>query len=227
MRISTICLSESHPTDTYITSPFCPHLVGGSEVQIHGAPAVHTEWERCPPTTEHHGILQKSASPWQPGHKQKRLRRCWQKCEQSECMRATSTFREFTVEMKLDAVVVTVALADEEQCLRALEKKVHITALQMNSRPPHSSRRGMWSWKHTGKRGTCSQLCMGNKWLIKASFKMNCASPEKANGSRQRQQGSMKSFRLFQQHSTCYWDQIHPLRSDTESIHFYFVLSFQ
>lgn len=51
------------------------------------------------------------------------------------------------MEMKFDAVVVTVALAEEEQCLRALEKKVHMTVLQKNSRPPHSSRRGMWSWK--------------------------------------------------------------------------------
>lgn len=50
-----------------------------------------------------------------------------------------------TEETKLDAVVVTVALAEEEQCRRALEKKVHMTALQVNSRPPHSSRRGMWS----------------------------------------------------------------------------------
>lgn len=69
------------------------------------------------------------------------------------------------MEMKLDAVVVTVALAEDEQCLRALEKKVHITVLQMNSRPPHSSRRGMWSWKHTGERGRSSQLHMGNKYI--------------------------------------------------------------
>lgn len=55
------------------------------------------------------------------------------------------TFPRMAEEMKLDAVVVTVALAEEEQCRRALEKKVHMTALQMNSRPPHSSRRGTWS----------------------------------------------------------------------------------
>lgn len=48
-------------------------------------------------------------------------------------------------EIKLDAVLVTVALAEEEQCRRALEKKVHMTALQVNSRPPHSSRRGRQS----------------------------------------------------------------------------------
>ena len=53
--------------------------------------------------------------------------------------------RELTEEMKLDAVVVTVALAEEEQCRRALEKKVHIMALQVKSRTPHSSLRGMWS----------------------------------------------------------------------------------
>ena len=58
-------------------------------------------------------------------------------------------FNKLTEEMKLDAVVVTVALAEEEQCLRALEKKVHMTALQVNSRPTHSSRRGMWSCKNT------------------------------------------------------------------------------
>lgn len=90
--------------------------------------------------------------------------RIWMLSLQSQCVSATSYFRELTVEMKLDAVVVTVALAEEEQCLRALEKKVHMTALQMNSRPPHSSRRGMWSWKHTGERGSSSQLHMGNKW---------------------------------------------------------------
>ena len=50
-----------------------------------------------------------------------------------------------TEDTKLDAVVVTVARAEEEECLRALEKKVHITALLVNSSPPHSNRRGMWS----------------------------------------------------------------------------------
>lgn len=54
--------------------------------------------------------------------------------------------------MKLDAVVVTVAAAEEEQCRRALEKKVHMTALQVNSRAPHSSRRGRWSCKHNEMR---------------------------------------------------------------------------
>ncbi len=56
--------------------------------------------------------------------------------------------------MKLDAVVVTVALAEEEQCRRALEKKVHMTALQVNSRQPHSSRRGMSSCKHMQNKKT-------------------------------------------------------------------------
>jgi len=56
--------------------------------------------------------------------------------------------KELTEEMKLDAEVVTVALAEEELCWRALEKKFHMTALQVRSRPPHSSRRGIWSWKH-------------------------------------------------------------------------------
>jgi len=50
-----------------------------------------------------------------------------------------------TEEMKLEAVVVTVVRADEHELLRALARKVHITALQVNSRPPHSSRRGMCS----------------------------------------------------------------------------------
>lgn len=45
----------------------------------------------------------------------------------------------------MDAVVVTVALAVEVEWRSALEKVVHMTALQANSRPPHSSRRGMWS----------------------------------------------------------------------------------
>ena len=43
-----------------------------------------------------------------------------------------------TEEMKLEAVVATVALAEEKECLRALEKKVHITVLHINRRPPHS-----------------------------------------------------------------------------------------
>lgn len=46
--------------------------------------------------------------------------------------------------------MVTVALAEEEQCRRALEKKVHMTALQVSSRPPHSSLRGMWSCEDSG-----------------------------------------------------------------------------
>lgn len=57
------------------------------------------------------------------------------------------TSETLTEETKLDAVVVTVALAEEELCWRALEKKVHMTVLQVMSRPPHSSRRGTWSWK--------------------------------------------------------------------------------
>lgn len=59
--------------------------------------------------------------------------------------------RGLTEEIKFDAVVVTVALAEEEQWRRALENKVHMTALQVKSRPPHSSRRGTWSCKITGK----------------------------------------------------------------------------
>lgn len=56
-----------------------------------------------------------------------------------------------TEEMKLEAVVVTVVRADEHELRSALARKVHITALQVNSRPPHSSLRGM-----------CS--CHGIKW---------------------------------------------------------------
>lgn len=52
---------------------------------------------------------------------------------------------QLTEEMKLDAVVVTVALAEEEQCRRALEKEVHMMALQVNNRPPHSNRKGICS----------------------------------------------------------------------------------
>lgn len=50
-----------------------------------------------------------------------------------------------TDEMKLEAVVVTVVWVEEEEHLSALERKVHITALQVKSSPPHSSLRGMWS----------------------------------------------------------------------------------
>lgn len=45
-----------------------------------------------------------------------------------------------TEEMKLEAVDVTVAVAEEEEYLRALAKNVHITALQANMRPPHPAR---------------------------------------------------------------------------------------
>jgi len=48
-----------------------------------------------------------------------------------------------TEKIKFEAVVVTVARAEEDECRRALAKKVHITALQVNRRPPQSSRRGM------------------------------------------------------------------------------------
>lgn len=54
-----------------------------------------------------------------------------------------------TEDMKLDAVVVTVAWVQEDEYLSAFARKVHITALQVNSRPPHSRRRGMWSWNNT------------------------------------------------------------------------------
>lgn len=51
--------------------------------------------------------------------------------------------KKLTEEIKFEAVVVTVARAEEDECLSALAKKVHITALQENRRPPQSSRRGM------------------------------------------------------------------------------------
>lgn len=50
-----------------------------------------------------------------------------------------------TEDMKLEAVVVTVVQVEEDEYLRALARKVHITALQVKSSPPHSSLRGMWS----------------------------------------------------------------------------------
>lgn len=55
-----------------------------------------------------------------------------------------------TEDMKLEAVVVTVVQVEEDEYLRALARKVHITALQVNSSPPHSSLRGMWSWRTGG-----------------------------------------------------------------------------
>ena len=54
-----------------------------------------------------------------------------------------------TEKIKLDAVVVTVTLAEDEQCRRALEKDVHMMALQVNNRPPHNRRRGTWSYTQT------------------------------------------------------------------------------
>lgn len=50
-----------------------------------------------------------------------------------------------TEEMKLEAVVVTVVLVEDEEYLRAFDRNVHITALQVKSSPPHSRRRGMCS----------------------------------------------------------------------------------
>lgn len=50
-----------------------------------------------------------------------------------------------TEDMKLEAVVVTVVQVEEDEYLSALARKVHITALQVNSSPPHSSLRGIWS----------------------------------------------------------------------------------
>lgn len=58
-------------------------------------------------------------------------------------------------DMKFEAVVVTVALADEEEYLSALAKKVHITALQVKSSPPHSSRRGMCSQSQAVVSSAC------------------------------------------------------------------------
>lgn len=48
-----------------------------------------------------------------------------------------------TEDTKLEAVVVTVVRVEEEEYLSALARKVHITALQVKSRPPHSSLSGM------------------------------------------------------------------------------------
>ena len=61
--------------------------------------------------------------------------------------------------MKLEAVVVTVVWVQEEDERRALARKVHITALHVNSSPPHSSRRGMWSWgeQHTHRTERAGQ----------------------------------------------------------------------
>lgn len=50
-----------------------------------------------------------------------------------------------TEEMKLEAVVVTVVRVEDEEYLRAFDKNVHITALQVKSSPPQSRRRGMCS----------------------------------------------------------------------------------
>lgn len=50
-----------------------------------------------------------------------------------------------TDDMKLEAVVVTVVQVEEDEYLSALARKVHITALQVKSSPPHSSLRGIWS----------------------------------------------------------------------------------
>lgn len=54
-----------------------------------------------------------------------------------------------TEKIKLDAVVVTVTLAEEEECWRALENDVHMMALQVNNRLPDNRRRGTWSYNHT------------------------------------------------------------------------------
>ncbi len=58
---------------------------------------------------------------------------------------APGTTLILTEEMKLEAVVVTVVRVEEHELRRALARNVHITALQVNSRPPHSSLRGMCS----------------------------------------------------------------------------------
>lgn len=117
------------------------------------APRGHTEWGRCPPTTELRGSPQISASPGRPAHTEEihglNRRHLLQSAVVGRCV-----WGELTEEMKLDAVVVTVALAEEEQCRRALEKNVHMMALQANRRAPHSSRRGMWSWGHSGDEST-------------------------------------------------------------------------
>ena len=52
-----------------ITCPLCHPPVETSEVRIREVRAVHTEWERCPSTTELRGPLQKSPSQGWPGHK--------------------------------------------------------------------------------------------------------------------------------------------------------------
>lgn len=67
----------------------------------------------------------------------------------SRCLLSTQMWvweiLSLTEDMKLEAVVVTVVQVEEDEYLSALARKVHITALQVNSSPPHSSLRGIWS----------------------------------------------------------------------------------
>lgn len=72
--------------------------------------------------------------------------------------------------MKLDAVVVTVAWAQEDEYLSAFARKVHITALQVNIRPPHSRRSGMWSWNNTHTRiNNGAAIILGTGWYCHLS----------------------------------------------------------
>lgn len=51
-----------------------------------------------------------------------------------------------TEDKKFEAVVVTVAAADDEEYLKALAKKVHMAALHRNTRPAQPRRRMRWTY---------------------------------------------------------------------------------
>lgn len=64
---------------------------------------------------------------------------------------------------KFEAVVVTVAAADDEEYLKALAKKVHMAALHRNTRPAQPRRRMRWNQSQISAR---SPTAASHKFLI-------------------------------------------------------------
>lgn len=74
-----------------------------------------------------------------------------------------------TEEMKLEAVVVTEAAAEEEESRKALVKTVHITALHTNTRPAQLRRSSTGSCRTKQKTlciFTLHSFNLNNSWAL-------------------------------------------------------------
>lgn len=75
-----------------------------------------------------------------------------------------STLPRKADEIKFEAVVVTVAAADEEENLNALAKNVHIAALHRNTSPIQQRRRSRWIQSQSSARSPVYAPHISLRW---------------------------------------------------------------